>query len=132
MNSGSPPAGGFRLSGRERRLHGLLRSPDNGAGRADGGCRFARTSRGSCLSPARRPPTPGGSCTSSDSEQPEMSCERPGTGGRCWARLAAERGLPFVCVQTLKPRGTCLLYTSDAADDLLCVDLGGRRIIKKK
>ena len=27
---------------------------------------------------------------------------------------------------------TCLLYTSDAADDLLCVDLGGRRIIKNK
>ena len=27
---------------------------------------------------------------------------------------------------------TCLLYTSDAADDLLCVDLGGRRNIKKK
>src|SRR5450756_2036622 len=26
----------------------------------------------------------------------------------------------------------CLLYTSDAADDLLCVDLGGRRIIKTK
>src|SRR5450756_2669064 len=26
----------------------------------------------------------------------------------------------------------CLLYTSDAADDLLCVDLGGRRIIKQK
>src|SRR5665213_4541003 len=24
----------------------------------------------------------------------------------------------------------CLLYTSDAADDLLCVDLGGRRIVK--
>src|SRR5659263_785166 len=30
-----------------------------------------------------------------------------------------------------RPR-ICLLYTSDAADDLLCVDLGGRRIIKKK
>ena len=29
-------------------------------------------------------------------------------------------------------RRPCLLYTSDAADDLLCVDLGGRRIIKKK
>ena len=27
---------------------------------------------------------------------------------------------------------SCLLYTSDAADDLFCVDLGGRRIIKKK
>ena len=26
----------------------------------------------------------------------------------------------------------CLLYTSDAADELLCVDLGGRRITKKK
>src|SRR5450756_754371 len=25
----------------------------------------------------------------------------------------------------------CLLYTSDAADDLLCVDLGGRRLINK-
>ena len=27
---------------------------------------------------------------------------------------------------------TCLLYTSDAADDSLRVDLGGRRIIKKR
>ena len=27
---------------------------------------------------------------------------------------------------------SCLLYTSDAADDLPCVDLGGRRIIKKQ
>ena len=26
----------------------------------------------------------------------------------------------------------CLLYTSDAADELDGVDLGGRRIIKKK
>ena len=26
----------------------------------------------------------------------------------------------------------CLLYTSDAADELLCLDLGGRRLIKKK
>ena len=26
----------------------------------------------------------------------------------------------------------CLLYTSDAADDQHCVDLGDRRIIKKK
>ena len=27
---------------------------------------------------------------------------------------------------------SCLLYTSDAADELLCVDLGGRRILKTK
>src|SRR5665213_4461524 len=31
-----------------------------------------------------------------------------------------------------RPHQACLLYTSDAADDLLCVDLGGRRIIKNK
>src|SRR5450756_3211739 len=33
-----------------------------------------------------------------------------------------ENRSPAVCF------GICLLYTSDAADDLLCVDLGGRRI----
>src|SRR5450756_3224076 len=33
-----------------------------------------------------------------------------------------------VDLRVVKPRDTvCLLYTSDAADDLLCVDLGGRR-----
>ena len=30
------------------------------------------------------------------------------------------------------PLYTCLLYTSDAADERSSVDLGGRRIIKKK
>ncbi len=35
--------------------------------------------------------------------------------------------------QTAATRRTdCLLYTSDAADDLIGVDLGGRRVIKKK
>ena len=36
--------------------------------------------------------------------------------------------------QPYRPHGawkSCLLYTSDAADDTPCVDLGGRRIIKK-
>ena len=32
----------------------------------------------------------------------------------------------------LKKIITCLLYTSDAADERSSVDLGGRRIIKKK
>ena len=40
-------------------------------------------------------------------------------------------------VQALRPEvpvivRTCLLYTSDAADERSSVDLGGRRIIKKK
>ena len=30
------------------------------------------------------------------------------------------------------PAAICLLYTSDAADERSSVDLGGRRIIKKK
>ena len=39
-------------------------------------------------------------------------------------------GLPF---SVKRNEGwSCLLYTSDAADDLLCVALGGRRIIQKK
>ena len=32
----------------------------------------------------------------------------------------------------LRPHCACLLYTSDAADERSSVDLGGRRIIKKK
>mgnify|MGYP003381647179 CR=1 FL=1 len=34
--------------------------------------------------------------------------------------------------QTIGIVTTCLLYTSDAADERSSVDLGGRRIIKKK
>src|SRR5680860_1910041 len=46
---------------------------------------------------------------------------------------AAELGMPAVAITDHGVlSGVCLLYTSDAADDLLCVDLGGRRIIKKK
>ena len=33
---------------------------------------------------------------------------------------------------TVNQAKSCLLYTSDAADDLSCVDLGGRRPITKK
>src|SRR5450756_2883950 len=41
------------------------------------------------------------------------------------------RAFQRVVLVEFPQKGTfCLLYTSDAADDLLCVDLGGRRIIK--
>ena len=47
---------------------------------------------------------------------------------------ACEKSSPVMfiiaAVVIMQPQA-CLLYTSDAADDLLCVDLGGRRIIKK-
>ena len=45
-------------------------------------------------------------------------------------RTAVASGLTTYALPVI-PK-TCLLYTSDAADDLLCVDLGGRRILKKK
>ena len=38
----------------------------------------------------------------------------------------------YACSAIIMMFETCLLYTSDAADDMQCVDLGGRRIIKKK
>src|SRR5450756_2623334 len=38
----------------------------------------------------------------------------------------------FVNYGALMQSETPMIWTSDAADDLLCVDLGGRRIIKKQ
>src|SRR5450756_2535573 len=69
---------------------------------------------------------------------PIPSCCGGRTGSACrpwsWSRrqdLATTR--PRSPARRSSPRSTtCLLYTSDAADDLLCVDLGGRRILKNK
>src|SRR5678815_6090643 len=51
-------------------------------------------------------------------------------------RLRALRGLPLKIRFEVTPESDwlygCLLYTSDAADERSSVDLGGRRIIKKK
>ena len=41
-------------------------------------------------------------------------------------------GKGAVACLDFKGEGRCLLYTSDAADERSSVDLGGRRIIKKK
>ena len=53
-----------------------------------------------------------------------------------------KRGLESMAEESVRRRGldpfspttkiSCLLYTSDAADERSSVDLGGRRIIKKK
>src|SRR5450756_1029750 len=50
-------------------------------------------------------------------------------GGVAPLRLRIVGGTPGVLLASSRVFNTCLLYTSDAADDLLCVDLGGRRII---
>ena len=51
----------------------------------------------------------------------------------------SQDSLPFACGSPRAPAepvpertSPCLLYTSDAADERSSVDLGGRRIIKKK
>ena len=49
--------------------------------------------------------------------------------------VGAYVGMPTVLQpveRVAKVFGACLLYTSDAADERSSVDLGGRRIIKKK
>src|SRR5450756_2789743 len=55
----------------------------------------------------------------------KLSVPRAQAGKPAWTRHYRIGSRPTRCK-------ACLLYTSDAADDLLCVDLGGRRIIKKK
>ena len=61
---------------------------------------------------------------------------------RCWTRPREGAQVARAAVSYLWNQGengiccplgmTCLLYTSDAADERSSVDLGGRRIIKKK
>ena len=49
-------------------------------------------------------------------------------------RMPGMKGVKFLeLASKLNPQSVrCLLYTSDAADERSSVDLGGRRIIKKK
>ena len=61
--------------------------------------------------------------------------DRIRTGRRGRAREPLERRIlrdQRGPVSALEDRTDCLLYTSDAADERSSVDLGGRRIIKKK
>src|SRR5450756_1715817 len=57
-------------------------------------------------------------------EDPRLLAATAASAVATLALRSSRRGSPLL--------KECLLYTSDAADDLLCVDLGGRRIIKKK
>ena len=54
---------------------------------------------------------------------PATASDKLASEGSCSLRAANGTGIKTYGTST------CLLYTSDAADDLLCVDLGGRRII---
>ena len=54
------------------------------------------------------------------------------------AKIFQDEAVHIVCVRShtfvvfFLSHKTCLLYTSDAADERSSVDLGGRRIINKK
>ena len=52
----------------------------------------------------------------------------PNRRGRGWRKTSRHRKGK----RRVSGAGPCLLYTSDAADERSSVDLGGRRIIKKK
>ena len=52
-----------------------------------------------------------------------------------WSFYGLQQGVTFLELDVLfleEFTNGCLLYTSDAADERSSVDLGGRRIIKKK
>ena len=64
-------------------------------------------------------------------------CIRDRVRPRCHVALVAHGRVRQVVEPPQGPEGdaqvrACLLYTSDAADERSSVDLGGRRIIKKK
>ena len=62
-----------------------------------------------------------------DSDRPDL------TAARVLHHLAAQRLAKHLVAEADPEHGRrCLLYTSDAADERSSVDLGGRRIIKKK
>src|SRR5450756_1440478 len=74
---------------------------------------------------------PAGKHDTSASSRSRSSASTPSTiEVRCMTCENFSR--PMNCGTRTDPYWHCLLYTSDAADDLLCVDPGGRRIIKKK
>ena len=56
----------------------------------------------------------------------------PGPANGCRRAVRATLAESARCAARGARRTPCLLYTSDAADERSSVDLGGRRIIKKK
>ena len=60
------------------------------------------------------------------------SADREAGGAAMMPSLPAMLAVMAAAALICRMAGYCLLYTSDAADERSSVDLGGRRIIKKK
>src|SRR5450756_2591257 len=114
----SPDGGTVTLSTRSEGGYALVSVTDTGLGIPPGemGHVFGRLRRVRSGA-AQSIPGPGLGLTSG-TQIVEMH------GGKVWVESAVGHGSAFHFT-------VCLLYTSDAADDLLCVVLGGSRIIKK-
>ena len=70
-----------------------------------------------------------------DRRQTDIACQHPhpDRAAACMALVARpQRAAIDIQASQLPALIACLLYTSDAADERSSVDLGGRRIIKKK
>ena len=63
-----------------------------------------------------------------------IAAEKSGTDVFSYSKIfeLPELEIRKILADILAEDATCLLYTSDAADERSSVDLGGRRIIKKK
>ena len=61
-----------------------------------------------------------------------QACRHRAVAGQLAGRVLGRREHRAQLGQPLERGVGCLLYTSEADDDLPCVDLGGRSIIKKK
>src|SRR5450756_2113498 len=130
--SDAPRGGDARVAQRLAALHRPVRDlghpipPDPGGGARAPAAGAGLPAHGAGGAPARAP--------GAASRRAAATARALALGGRLHsggdrrplAAAVARRAAP------LELPGGCLLYTSDAADDLLCVDLGGRRIIKKK
>ena len=75
----------------------------------------------------------GGTWYAGDGESGGAGCAAAGATGLCWYIGAfMVPGVMWVGVIGADGAVGSLLYISDAVDDLPCVNLGGRRSIKKK
>src|SRR5665811_2516352 len=93
-------------------------------------------SRGGLFTPSLTYCEPRWSGGSGTSTAPERRCSRAAMSTSSAPSLLAVKHQPTRHQRNQRNQRrkykSCLLYTSDAADDLTRVDLGGRRIIKKK
>src|SRR5665648_531795 len=142
---------GFKAVGPTGRARSSVRRPSNATGPGGTGPASTRQGRpggllaappgtrvlpaGTRVLPAGTRVLPAGTRSRSGTPSPALPAgTRSRSGTPSPRRRPVPRTPPEPCPPPPAPSGRapCLLYTSDAADEEDSVDLGGRRIIKKK